>query len=54
VCIQAYNGVDYGIRVINPDELRAFVSDGDIAVDYDPIYDPNSLIRESKLNEIFP
>ncbi len=50
--VQAHNGVDYGIRVINPDDLKTFVADGDIAVDYDPIYDPNSLIRESKLNDI--
>ncbi len=47
--IQTHNGVDYGIRVISPDELKTFVSDGDIAVDYDPIHDPNNLVRESKL-----
>lgn len=50
--VQTHNGVDYGIRVINPEELNTFVSDGDIAVDYDPIHDPNSLVMESKLNDI--
>jgi hypothetical protein len=50
--VQTHNGVDYGIRIINPEDLKRFVLEGDIAVDYDPIYDPNMVVRESKLNDI--
>jgi hypothetical protein len=50
--VQTHNGVDYGIRIINPEDLKSIVWDGDIAVDYDPIYDPNMVVRESKLNDI--
>lgn len=50
--VQTHNGVDYGIRLINPEDLKTFIWEGDIAVDYDPIDDPNSLVRESKLGEI--
>jgi hypothetical protein len=47
--VQAYKGVEYGLRLIDSTELAKYVRPGDIAVDYSPIDDPTKLVLESKL-----
>lgn len=47
--VQKYENSDYGIRVIDEDELARFIRPGDIAVDYSPIDDPKKMVFQSKL-----
>lgn len=47
--VQKYENSDYGIRVIEEDELSRFIRPGDIAVDYSPIGDPKEMVFQSKL-----
>ena len=47
--VQRYQNTDYGIRVIEEDDLSKFIRAGDIAVDYSPIDDPKKMVFQSKL-----